>query len=168
MTVDQTRVRPATWGDAADILEFEQANRAWFRGHVPDRGDAYFDRFDDLYGALLAEQDRGESLFGLVHDVHGTLVGRVNLTDIGPTSASLGYRIGRDHTRRGHARRAVVLMTERARALGLREVVALTTVTNVASQRTLLGAGFAEVPGAQTLRHRGESVAAVQFRITLA
>ncbi|KAE8765284.1 GNAT family N-acetyltransferase [Georgenia thermotolerans] len=132
---------------AAPLLAFELANREWFRTLVPDRGDAYFRDFAGRHAALLAEQRAGTSLFWLVLDGAGDIVGRVNLVDLAAGGATLGYRIGAAHTRRGHARRAVAEVVRRAARLGLTHLLASTTVDNTGSQKVLAGAGFRPVPG---------------------
>ena len=37
--IPPTRIRPLTLADADDLFRFECANREWFRGQVPDRGE---------------------------------------------------------------------------------------------------------------------------------
>jgi ribosomal-protein-alanine N-acetyltransferase len=160
-----TRLAPE---HAAPLLAFELANRDWFRTHIPDRGDDYFHDFAGRHAALLAEQRSGGSVFWLVHDGSGELVGRVNLVDIADGGATLGYRIGAAHTRRGHARRAVAEAVRRAPGLGLDHLLASTTVENRASRSVLLGAGFHPVPGPPTLPVGEEARPAVHFRLDLA
>jgi len=47
------RIRP---DHETAVLEFEQANRAYFTQSITDRGDDFFAGFAELYRALLAEQ----------------------------------------------------------------------------------------------------------------
>jgi ribosomal-protein-alanine N-acetyltransferase len=153
---------------AVPLLAFELANREWFRTHVPDRGDAYFRDFADRHAALLAEQRAGTSYFWLVLDGAGELVGRVNLVDLADGGATLGYRIGAAHTRRGHARRAVAEVVNRAAGLGLGHLLASTTVDNAASRGVLAGAGFGEVTGRPPTLPVGDGERpAVHFRLEL-
>ncbi|MFD8701435.1 GNAT family N-acetyltransferase [Kitasatospora sp. NPDC059648] len=131
--------------DHADaVLAFELANRAWFARTVPDRGDAYFARFDERHAALLAEQAAGICRFHVILDPTGALVGRVNLMDLVDGSAELGYRIAESAAGRGLAKAAVAqLLPLAARTYGLRSLTAATTLDNPASMAVLAHNGFA-------------------------
>ena len=142
-----TSIRSLTARDADALLEFERANREWFGSLVPDRGDAYFEDFPTRHQSLLDEQREGTARFWLVVDEHDVLVGRVNLVDIAAGCATLGYRIGREHAGRGHAKRSVALVLRQAAALGVERVSASTTIDNVASQRVLAASGFLPAAG---------------------
>lgn len=47
---------PFRAGPAADVLAFEQANRHFFASSISDRGQAFFDEFDEQFAAMLDEQ----------------------------------------------------------------------------------------------------------------
>jgi ribosomal-protein-alanine N-acetyltransferase len=85
----------------------------------------------------------------------GQFVGRAGLerTNVGGRqSVEMLYAVRRDAWGRGYATEMAVAAVERARALGLPEVVGFTLTTNIASQRVLekAGLGFERV-----LEHAG-------------
>jgi ribosomal-protein-alanine N-acetyltransferase len=133
--------------DAAEIIAFEQENRAFFAQSVPDRGDDYFvpANMERFLAEIEAEQERGECYLYLVRDEAGELVGRVNLVDVergARPSASIGYRVGARHAGKRYASEAVRLALAEAAGLGIVTVRAMTTVENVGSQIVLLRNGF--------------------------
>ncbi|HYG57826.1 MAG TPA: GNAT family protein [Symbiobacteriaceae bacterium] len=137
-----------TGSDAAEIIAFEQENRAFFARFVPDRGDDYFSlaNMARFLAEIEAEQARGECYLYLVRRHDGELVGRVNLVDIQKTpqpSADIGYRIGASHGGHGYGSEAVRLALIQAARHGIGLVRAMTTEENVASQTVLLRNGFA-------------------------
>ncbi|TXS51093.1 GNAT family N-acetyltransferase [Streptomyces sp. t39] len=127
---------------AAALLRFELLNRSWFAASIPDRGDAYFTRFEERHAALLAEQEAGLCHFHvLVED--GRVVGRVNLVDVADGGAELGYRIAEEAAGRGLATAAVREVCARAADVyGLTELRAATTEDNRASLTVLTRTGF--------------------------
>ncbi|MFE2301644.1 GNAT family N-acetyltransferase [Streptomyces sp. NPDC059445] len=134
------RLRP---GHAAALLAFERENRAYFAATIPDRGDAFFDRFDTLLGERLAEQATGLAQFHLVVDDAGAVLARVNLIDLEHGSADLGYRVAERATGRGLATAAVREMCAlAASAYGLSTLRARTTADNGASRTVLARNGF--------------------------
>lgn len=150
-------LQPLGAGHAPAVLVFELANRAYFAGSVPDRGDAYFDGFDDRYSALLAEQDAGVCAFHVLVAEDGSVLGRFNLVDIENGTAELGYRVAQDVSGRGVATAAVRDLCRLAAArYGLRTLRAATTHANAASQRVLLKAGFVPVGPADPAHLSGE------------
>jgi ribosomal-protein-alanine N-acetyltransferase len=73
----------------------------------------------------------------------GSIVGRVNLFDVREDgSAELGYRIAEKAVGKGHATAAVRQVIELAKAYGLTELRAGTSVDNAASRAVLARAGF--------------------------
>ena len=155
--------------DAADILQFERENRAYFTQWVPDRGDDYFipANMERFLAEIEAEQARGECYMYLVR-LAGELVGRVNLTDVKDGAASLGYRMGQRHSGKGYATEAVRLALREAAARGITTVRAMTTGTNLGSQSVLLRNGF-QPAGAvpRALEVNGERHDAVLFSKSL-
>ncbi|MEU8779962.1 GNAT family N-acetyltransferase [Streptomyces sp. NPDC048606] len=130
---------------AKALLDFERENRAYFASLVPDRGDQYFDRFDERHGELLAEQDAGLHFFHLLVAEDGAILGRVNLIDVADGSAELGYRIAERATGRGRATAAVRAVCDLAvERYGLRDLRAVTTLDNVGSRTVLARTGFIE------------------------
>jgi [ribosomal protein S5]-alanine N-acetyltransferase len=128
---------------APAVLAFELANRAYFAASVSDRGDAFFDRFDEGFDALLAEQEAGICVFHVLAGDDGAVVGRFNLYDVKDGAADLGYRVAEHVAGRGVATEAVRELCRRAVAdYGLHTLRAMTTLDNVASQRVLAKAGF--------------------------
>ncbi|MCL7369075.1 GNAT family N-acetyltransferase [Streptomyces ardesiacus] len=133
-------------GHAQAVLDFEVANRAYFAASVPDRGDAYFERFEERYRALLAEQEAGACVFYVLVAEGGRVLGRFNLYDLAEGSAGLGYRVAREVSGRGVAtgtvREVCRLAAERH---GLRTLRAAAADANPASQKVLTKAGFVAV-----------------------
>jgi ribosomal-protein-alanine N-acetyltransferase len=137
-------------GHAPAVLAFELANRAYFAASVTDRGDAYFDRFADGFSALLAEQESGACVFYVLVDEDGSILGRFNLYDLKDGSADLGYRVAQHVAGRGVAtetvREVCRLAAERH---GLHTLRAGSALTNTASRRVLVKAGFVPVGPAE-------------------
>lgn len=128
---------------APALLAFERENRAYFAASISDRGDAYFDEFDDRLAMLLAEQADGICHFHVLVDSDGTIVGRVNLVDVADGSADLGYRIASRAAGQGVATEAVREVCELAAAsYGLTSLRAVTTLDNAASRAVLAKTGF--------------------------
>jgi [ribosomal protein S5]-alanine N-acetyltransferase len=142
---------------APAVLAFELANRGYFAASIPDRGDAYFDRFADRFSALLAEQEAGICAFHVLLAEDGSVLGRFNLVDIEDGSADLGYRVAQHATGRGLATATVRELCPLAAARhGLRTLRAATTHANLASQRVLVKAGFVPVSPADPADLGGE------------
>ncbi|MEW2162816.1 GNAT family N-acetyltransferase [Streptomyces sp. NPDC007084] len=128
---------------ATALLTFERENRAYFGASVPDRGDAFFDRFDALHRERLAEQAAGLCFFHLLVDDTGAVLGRVNLVDVAEGAADLGYRIAERAAGKGLATAAVREVRALAvTAYGLRSLRAAATVDNAASRTVLTRTGF--------------------------
>ncbi|RII14660.1 ribosomal-protein-S5-alanine N-acetyltransferase [Streptomyces sp. YIM 130001] len=139
---------------ARELFSFERENRSYFAASIPDRGDAFFARFDDRLRALLAEQDDGMGHFHVLVDEDKAVVGRLNLVDVADGTAELGYRIARRAAGRGLATAAVRSACQLARTdYGLRELRAQTTLDNEASLAVLARTGFRPV-GDMTLDGR--------------
>ena len=139
-------LRRLTAGDAPAVLAFELANRAYFAASVSDRGQEFFDRFTELYSALLAEQEAGIGAFYVLVAEVGSVLGRFNLYRIHDGTADLGYRVAQHAAGRGVATAAVLELCQLAAARhGLRALRAATSRDNAASQKVLTKAGFAPV-----------------------
>jgi ribosomal-protein-alanine N-acetyltransferase len=133
-------------GRAPAVLAFELANRAYFAASISDRGDAYFDQFNQRYDALLAEQEAGICAFYLLVAEDGSVLGRFNLIDIEDHTAELGYRVAQHVTGRGVATATVrELCRLAATRHGLRTIRAAVADDNPASQKVLAKAGFVPV-----------------------
>ncbi|MFF5081754.1 GNAT family N-acetyltransferase [Actinoplanes sp. NPDC000266] len=131
---------------APAVLAFELANRAYFATSISDRGDDYFERFAEGYGALLAEQETGECAYYVLVAEDGPVLGRFNLYDIEDGGAVLGYRVAQEVAGRGVATATVRELCQVAAAeLGLRTLRAATADRNVASRKVLAKAGFVPV-----------------------
>jgi ribosomal-protein-alanine N-acetyltransferase len=125
------------------VLEFEQANRAYFVEFINDRGDEFFAEFAERYRESLAEQERGDCAFYVLVDDGGHVVGRFNLYDILEGTAVVGYRLARRVAGRGVATFALRELCRIAREQHrLRTLTAGTSNENVASQKVLTKAGF--------------------------
>ncbi|MGH3471093.1 MAG: GNAT family N-acetyltransferase [Nocardioidaceae bacterium] len=131
---------------AGAVLAFEVANRAYFAASVSDRGDDFFARFDELYGALLAEQEAGLGAFYVLVADDDSVLGRFNLRFVVEGTAELGYRVAQHIAGRGVATATVRELCQLAPAThGLRTLRAATAHQNVGSQKVLTRAGFIPV-----------------------
>jgi ribosomal-protein-alanine N-acetyltransferase len=139
----------------AAVLDFEQANRAYFAESVSDRGDDFYEEFAERYLLLLAEQEAGVCVFQVLVDEDETVVGRFNLYDLVDGTAEVGYRVAQRVSGRGVATSGLRNLCRIAgEEYGLRTLRAATSSENVASQRVLAKAGSvaigpAEVGGRQ-------------------
>ena len=131
------------------VLAFERANRAYFAAAVPDRGDEYFEHFDERLNTLLSEQELGTGAFYVLVDDDGSVLGRFNLELVGNGVGELGYRVAQHATGRGVATATVrEICSIAASRHGLRTLRAAAARDNVASTRVLLNAGFVEAEAA--------------------
>ena len=136
--------------DAEQLFEFELYNRTYFEEMVPTRGDDYynFDFFKSRHESLLEEQAQGICCFYLIKDKEGSILGRINLIDIEEPQgiANLGYRVGKIHTGKGIANRALKLLVEKVVEEGaIKQIEAKTTNNNIASQKVLERNGFEQI-----------------------
>jgi ribosomal-protein-alanine N-acetyltransferase len=128
---------------AEAVLGFELANRAYFATYIADRGEEFFDHFDESFNELLAEQEAGTCVFHVLVGENGTVLGRFNLVDLRDGTAELGYRVAEQVAGHGVATATVQELCQRAvEQYGLRTLRAATTFDNVASQKVLTKAGF--------------------------
>jgi [ribosomal protein S5]-alanine N-acetyltransferase len=141
---------------AQAVLAFELANRAYFARSIDDRGDEYFDQFDERHKALLAEQESGACIFHVLVDDDGAVVGRFNLFDVEDDTAVLGYRVAEHVAGRGVATATVLELCRLAAAeYGLRRLSAAVNHDNIASQKVLAKAGFLAAGPANPGGHPG-------------
>lgn len=143
--------RPITLDDAPVLAELVRANREFLAPWEPVRGEEYFTESGQRVsiGASLAEHDRGRGLPWVMLDSDGTVVGRVNLSNIvrgAAQSASLGYWLAQAAGGRGIATAAVRDIVRVAFGeLGLHRIQADTLVYNEASQHVLERNGFVRI-----------------------
>ncbi|MFI0961216.1 GNAT family N-acetyltransferase [Streptomyces sp. NPDC021080] len=160
------RIERLRLGHAPALLVFERENRAYFAASIPDRGDAFFARFDALLRERLDEQAAGLARFHLVVDDDGTVLARVNLVDVAHGSADLGYRVAERAAGQGLATAAVrEVCALAASAYGLHTLRAVATTDNTASRKVLARTGFrvtgrTELNGSPALRFARELPAA--------
>ena len=139
-------LEPLRADHAPAILAFERANRAYFAGFISDRGDEYFDRFDEQHGFLLSDQEAGGGAYYVLVGEDGAVLGRFNLILGEDATATLGYRVAEQVAGRGVTTATVrELCGFAAERHGLRTLRAATSLDNVASQRVLAKAGFVAV-----------------------
>ena len=133
-------------GHAQAVLAFEVANRAYFAASISDRGDDFFDQFNERYKDLLAEQEAGTCACHVLVTEDGSVLGRFNLIDIEDHTAKLGYRGAQQVAGHGVATAAVrELCGLAADRYGLRILRAATAHQDAASQKVLTKAGFVPV-----------------------
>ena len=140
-------IRPVVVADAAALLRFELAHRAYFESWVNARDPSYYSEQGVAAAIAAAEAARAnDQAFQYLIIEEGRIVGRVNLTAVRRThyqSAELGYRIGEHDGGRGIASRAVALcLAEAFGPLGLGRVEAIARPVNKGSIRVLERNGF--------------------------
>ena len=125
------------------VLAFELANRAYFATFISDRGEEFFDHFDESYNELLAEQEAGTCVLHVLVDENGKVLGRFNLVDLEDGMAELGYRVAQQVAGHGVATATVQELCHIAAAnYGLHTLRAKTSFDNVPSEKVLTKAGF--------------------------
>jgi ribosomal-protein-alanine N-acetyltransferase len=134
-------------GDAASLLRFELAHRAYFERWINARDPKFYSEQGVAAAIAAAETARANDLgyqYLIVEDER--LVGRVNLSAVRRTRfqcADLGYRIGEHDGGRGIASRAVALcLAEAFGTLGLARIEAVARPENQGSVRVLERNGF--------------------------
>lgn len=138
------------------VLAFEQANRAYFAASISDRGDDFFEQFAARHRALLAEQEAGVSVFYVLVDEDGNVVGRFNLYDLADGAADVGFRVSERVAGRGVATSALRDLCGIAREQhGLRTLRAAASSENVTSRRVLTKVGFVLAGPAEVGGRRG-------------
>lgn len=127
--------------DAEQLFAFEKDNKEFFESFVPPRPDTYF-RYEDFcetLEVLLEEQDDRRSLFYLIKDENGQIIGRMNLVDIDwvTKSSNIGYRVGQHFSGKGVAVKGLQMLISESKKMGLKELRAKTTSNNFPSQKVL-------------------------------
>jgi ribosomal-protein-alanine N-acetyltransferase len=139
------RLELLTADHARPLERFERANRAFFTAQVGDRGDDFFEHFDDRLAARLHENQDGRSLFFVVVDGDGEVLARVNITDIDhPELTELGFRVAEGAQGRGIATQGVITALDIAATRGVKTVKARVSTANLASRRVLERCGFSQ------------------------
>ena len=130
-------------GHAPAVLAFELANRAYFATSISDRGEEYFEQFDERHREMLDEQEAGVGAYYLLVDEDGEVLGRFNLFRLDGSTGELGYRVAEKVAGQGVATATVREMCRlAAERHGLRTLRAATSDQNIASRRVLIKAGF--------------------------
>ena len=138
------------------MLQFELENRTYFAETISDRGDDFFERFDERHLELLAEQEAGSCVYYVLVDENGNVEGRFNLYDLSDGIANVGYRVGQRVSGRGVATSGLSELCQIAReGHALRTLRATASDDNVASQRVLVKAGFVAIETAVVAERRG-------------
>lgn len=161
-----TRLELLTTDHARPLERFELANRAFFAARVGDRGDDFFEHFADRLAVRAGECRAGTSLYFVIVDAEGDVLGRVNISDVDrPDLTELGFRIAEHAQGRGLATTGVLDALQIAAARGVRTVKARVSVANVGSRRVLERCGF--VPTGRTDAPRGWSETFLGYRLDL-
>lgn len=141
---------PPTLLDLDELLAFEITNRSFFEAYINARPTDYYSREGvaaAIEAAILdASKDKAYQL--LARNDHGTLVGRVNLTNVRRDhfhSAELGYRVAEAENGKGFAKAAVRLALAMAFSqLRLLRVEATARAENSGSTKVLQQNGFTQ------------------------
>ncbi|PHV17967.1 GNAT family N-acetyltransferase [Janthinobacterium sp. BJB303] len=142
-------IRTLRAGDAAPLLAFEQANRAWFERHIDRRPDDFYshDGVQAHVAQFLDQHAQGRLHPCVIVDEHGQLIGRANLKDIDQQlgTAEVGYRIGQQQAGRGLATAALRHLIDLAQnEWQLASLCAYAIDGNAASIRVLVRCGFVQ------------------------
>ncbi len=152
---------------ARPLERFERANRSYFAARVGDRGDDFFEHFDDRLADRVGEIRDGVSLFFVIVDEAGEIQGRVNISDIDqPGVTELGFRVAEQAQGRGLATWGVNAALELAARRGVRTVRARVSTANLPSRRVLERCGFAHTGDAEA--PEGASTPFIGYRRDLA
>jgi len=106
-----------------------------------------------LARARSARQEGKALQLAITEDGH-LVVGEVVIAWKAPQSVEFGYAVGRQHTGRGLARRAVTAALHYCEGLGYREAVLLIDRANEPSLRVARATGFTRAPDLDVERHR--------------
>lgn len=141
------RIRPVARADAAALLRFELAHRAFFERWINARDPTFYS--EQGVAAAIASAEAAwanDQAFQYLVVEDERIVGRVNLTGVRRTHfqcADLGYRIGEHDGGRGVASRAVALCLAQAFGThGLARIEAVARPENKGSARVLERNGF--------------------------
>jgi [ribosomal protein S5]-alanine N-acetyltransferase len=135
---------------AGAVLTFELTNRSYFAASISDRGDEFFLNFTEHFNEQLREQEMGVSIYHVLVDDGGTVLGRFNLFEIFDGTAVLGYRVAQVVSGHGVASATVQEVCRLAVArYGLHTLRAATNHENIASQKVLTKTGFVPVGPAE-------------------
>ena len=135
---------------ARPLERFERANRAFFAARVGDRGDDFFDYFDEHLGSRVHENRQGTSLFFVIVGPDGEVLGRVNISDIDqPRLTELGFRVAEHAQGRGIATQGVIAALDIAARRGVKTLQARVSTANLASRRVLQHCGFVQTGQAE-------------------
>ena len=142
-------IRTLRLDDAASLLAFELANRAWFERHIDRRPDAFYsiEGVQAHLAQFLDEHAQGRMHPCVIVDERGELIGRANLKDIDKQArtAEVGYRIGEHQAGKGLATAALrYLITLAQEEWRLQHLCAYAIDGNAASIRVLERCGFVQ------------------------
>lgn len=140
-------IRTLRADDAAALLAFEIANRAWFERHIEPRDPAFYSPQGVAahIAAYLNGHAEGSWHPFVLEDAAGQVVGRANLKDIDRVAgtAEIGYRIAHDACGQGLATMAVRHLIRQATShWQLTQLVANVYADNVGSRKVLERCGF--------------------------
>ncbi len=145
-----TRLELLTTDHARPLERFERANRSFFAARVGDRGDEFFEHFDDLIARRAQDNREGTSMYFLIVSDGGEVLGRININDVDrPDATELGFRVAQHAQGRGLATAGVIEALEIAAARGVTTVKARVSVANPGSRRVLERCGFIQTGPAE-------------------
>ena len=140
------RIRQLVPGDARDLLALsnEEAFRAWLPSQVyrdESHARSVLEFLIDQYSGP-ANPRQGAYVLAIEHKVDRTLVGHVGLSPI-DDDVEIGFAVAARYQRRGFAVEALVAVSRWAfEDFELDRILGITSTAHIASQRTLVRAGF--------------------------
>lgn len=153
---DDLQLRLIAQVDAHALRKFEIAHRTWFERFIATRGNYFYlpEGIQAHIAHCLSEYAAGRMQPMLIVDPTGEILGRINLHQINPDDASIGYRLAEHATGRGLAYKAARLLVQDAQLRWhLPQLRSLVAPDNHASARILQKLGFSLQGQAQKATH---------------
>lgn len=154
--------------DAEQLLTFELENKRWFEQFIPPRARQFYtiDGVRLHIQEFLLEYKCHQLLPLLIKTPAGAIAGRLNFTNVNLSkgTAHVGYRVGKEFTSKGIAKRAVARGISALKQKGIKRIFAYAEVGNSASQKVLASNGFTKVRIVENYTDlNGSSIDCIEF-----
>ncbi|MBU2895164.1 GNAT family N-acetyltransferase [Vibrio hepatarius] len=159
-------------GWSQQLLQFELENKDWFESMIPPRDIDFYssDGFKEHIKIFLLEYKAKTLIPMLIVNENGVILGRVNVSNVDHRKklGHIGYRVGKNATNRGVAKFAVANMIRIVQKLGLSELIAYASTTNLASKKVLLANGFQPVALVSNYAElNGSPINCIKFKLSI-
>lgn len=166
ITSSTVTIRPLATRDAAAYAAGSQDAAVRQFAHLPEpeyTTDSVRAMVSDAVEPGIARGDL--AILAIADAVTDEFAGSLVVFDVRPEQAEVGFWLHPAHRGRGFALAALAAATDFAQKSGLTRLLAATTVTNAASQRTLEAAGFARGETEFDTTPSGETVELVHYAL---